>query len=250
MKSAPAPLARGPGDRRGLSARVLIDFDGTIATVDTTDALLERFALPEWQAIEDDWKLGKIGSRECMSGQVDLIRAEPVELDAFIATLAIDPGVAGFVAACQSFGFDTSVVSDGLDRTVKAVLQINGIELPVQANALVHRGGDRWQLNFPFARENCKPLSGNCKCQFTSAASDVLTVVVGDGRSDFCVAEQADFVLATKGLVKHAQFKGIAHRAFTSFEEATRELEAWWSYTAACAPQDTATAKGWVKSWA
>ncbi|MFM2422649.1 MAG: hypothetical protein RL291_1179 [Pseudomonadota bacterium] len=212
-------------------ARVLIDFDGTIAAVDTTDALLERFALPEWHAIEDAWKAGEIGSRECMARQIDLIRAEPAELDAFIATLAIDQGVKSFLAAGNRFGFEMQVVSDGLDRTVNKVLEANDIDLPVKANALQHMGGDRWRLAFPHARENCTPLSGNCKCQFAAETKDMLTIVVGDGRSDFCVAERADLVFATKGLVKHAHAKGLAHFAFTSFDEATKLLEAWWRQT-------------------
>jgi 2-hydroxy-3-keto-5-methylthiopentenyl-1-phosphate phosphatase len=228
MKSGTSSSVAGRPPHGLPRANVLIDFDGTIATVDTTDALLERFALPEWHAIEDEWKAGRIGSRECMARQVDLIRAEPAELDRFIAGLAIDPGIRAFVSACHRFGFETMVVSDGLDRTVKKVLAHNDVNLPVKANALIHTGGDRWRLGFPHARDNCTPLSGNCKCQFQASESNVLTIVVGDGRSDFCVAEQADFVFATKGLVKHAEAKGLAHFAFTSFDEATVLLETWW----------------------
>ena len=30
----------------------IVDFDGTIAPTDTVDALLEKFAAPEWRRIE------------------------------------------------------------------------------------------------------------------------------------------------------------------------------------------------------
>jgi 2-hydroxy-3-keto-5-methylthiopentenyl-1-phosphate phosphatase len=67
-----------------VKCRVLVDFDGTIAPTDTTDLLLERFAEPEWHSIEDDWKAGRIGSRECLVRQIDLVRATPTEMDSFM----------------------------------------------------------------------------------------------------------------------------------------------------------------------
>jgi 2-hydroxy-3-keto-5-methylthiopentenyl-1-phosphate phosphatase len=213
--------------RPHVPCHVLVDFDGTIAAVDTTDALLERFALPEWQEIEAEWKAGAIGSRECMVRQVDLIRATPEAMDAFIATLKIDPDVPAFVELCRLRGLEVSVVSDGLDRTVNTVLQANGIKAVTRANALQHRGGDRWKLAFPHAREDCKALSGNCKCATPDRVATSLRVVVGDGRSDFCVSEQADFVLAKDKLVAHARAKHLPHVSFTTFADASRKLSAW-----------------------
>lgn len=206
---------------------VLVDFDGTIATVDTTDALLERFALPEWQDIEDEWKAGRIGSRECMVRQVDLIRATPAEMDAFIDSLEIDPGVPAFVADARARGLEISVVSDGLDRTVNAVLARSGVDVAIRANHLEHLGGDRWRLSFPNAKTDCKALSGNCKCATPNVAAVALRVVVGDGRSDFCVAEQADFVLAKSKLVEHARVRKLPYATFTSFAEAKLLLATW-----------------------
>ena len=71
---------------------VFVDFDGTIAPQDTTDLILERFADPAWRDIEEEWRAGRIGSRECMVRQIDLIRAIEEELDAFINEIEIDPG--------------------------------------------------------------------------------------------------------------------------------------------------------------
>src|SRR5262245_41860890 len=87
-----------------VKCRVLLDFDGTISKVDTTDLLLEKFAAPAWHDIEDDWKAGRIGSRECMVRQIDLVRASPAEMDAFIATVEIDPGFAGFARTYRQLG--------------------------------------------------------------------------------------------------------------------------------------------------
>ena len=209
--------------------QVLVDFDGTIATLDTTDALLERFAEPAWQTIEDDWKAGQIGSRECMIRQVDLIRASPAEMDAFVAGIAIDPDFAAFVQVCRDRSIAITVVSDGLDRTVDAVLQRHGLELPYKANRLEWLGGDRWRLTFPHARSDCRALSGNCKCQFADLAAGSLRIMIGDGRSDFCVSERVDFVLAKSALLRHAKSRNLPHAAFTDFHEAAQLLLQWVS---------------------
>jgi 2,3-diketo-5-methylthio-1-phosphopentane phosphatase len=206
---------------------VFVDFDGTIAPVDTTDLLLERFAAPAWRDIEDDWKSGRIGSRECLVRQIDLVRASQAQMDAFIAGIEIDRGFAHFASLCRRLGHSVTVVSDGLDRTVKAVLERHDLELPYYANRLQWRGGDRWRLTFPHARSDCQALSGNCKCHFTEGAPQELRIVVGDGRSDFCVAGRADLVLAKGALLEHSRAADLPHLAFADFDAASLLLAGW-----------------------
>lgn len=212
---------------RRLKCRVLVDFDGTIAKVDTTDLLLERFAEPGWLAIEDEWKAGRIGSRECMIRQIDLVKATPSQYDDFVSSIEIDPGFSDFVAACTERELEVVVVSDGLDRTVGTILKRTGFDLPFRANRLQTVGADRWRLTFPYARGDCQVLSGNCKCQFADAVRGSVRVVVGDGRSDFCVAGRADLVLAKGALADRCRDSGLPHFAFTKFDEATDAFVRW-----------------------
>jgi 2,3-diketo-5-methylthio-1-phosphopentane phosphatase len=210
-----------------MSCHVFVDFDGTIATVDTTDLLLERFAEPSWRRVEEDWTNGRIGSRECMARQIDLVRATPADIDRFIGEIEIDPGFARFAKLCRELGFGLTVVSDGLDYTVEQVLARAGLDLPIRANRFEWLGGDRWRLGFPHARESCSALSGNCKCQFADAVLGAARIVVGDGRSDFCISERADFVLAKGSLLEHCRRISAPHFAFTDFHDATNRLIAW-----------------------
>ncbi|MFZ1102098.1 MAG: MtnX-like HAD-IB family phosphatase [Hyphomicrobiaceae bacterium] len=210
-----------------VKCRVLLDFDGTISEADTTDLLLERFADPAWHGIEEDWKAGRIGSRECMVRQIDLVRATPAEMDAFIGTVRIDRGFRGFVRRLGQLGHRLIVVSDGLDRTIRTVLDRADINLPYFANHLQWRGGDRWRLTFPHAKGTCATLSGNCKCSFTEGRPRLLNIMVGDGRSDFCVAGRADLVLAKGPLLSHCRANDLPHYAFDTFEEATALLARW-----------------------
>ena len=216
-----------------MNHHVFVDFDGTIAPVDTTDLLLERFADPAWHRIEEDWKAGRIGSRECLVRQIDLVRASPEELDDFVSRIDIDPGFDAFLALCRRYDFDVTVVSDGLDRTVGNVLARHGHGLPFRANQLSYLGDHRWRLSFPHSRSDCRALSGNCKCQFAEAAVGHVRIVVGDGRSDFCVSERADLVLAKGSLARHCRTNDLPHFEITCFDEATARLATWLAEQAA-----------------
>jgi 2,3-diketo-5-methylthio-1-phosphopentane phosphatase len=206
---------------------VFVDFDGTIVPADATDQLLTRFADPSWLEIEADWKEGRIGSRECMARQVDLIRATPNDYDAFVAGVALDPAFPEFVEICRTNGIAVTVVSDGLDRTIAAVLGKARLDVPYYANRLEYLGASRWRLGFPHGRNTCRTLSGNCKCQFPDAAREAVHVMIGDGRSDFCIAGRVDIVLAKGALAAHCREKGLSHHPIEDFRDAVALFSSW-----------------------
>jgi 2-hydroxy-3-keto-5-methylthiopentenyl-1-phosphate phosphatase len=210
-----------------LKCHVFIDFDGTIVPRDATDFLLERFASPAWRDVEEDWCAGRIGSRECMTRQVALLRATPRRLEAAIAELAIDRGFASFVRQCRHRGIGMTILSDGFDIVIDQVLRTAGLMLPFFANRLVAVGPDRWRVSFPSARSDCRVLAGNCKCAFTEAYATLLKVVIGDGRSDHCVAQRADVVFAKAELLALCRTSSTPHFAFADFYEVGGQLAAW-----------------------
>jgi 2,3-diketo-5-methylthio-1-phosphopentane phosphatase len=207
---------------------VYVDFDGTIAPSDPTDTLFERFCDPSWREIEAEWQQGKRTARECMAQQVDLVRASPQVLDEWLSTVRIDPEFVGFADLCRRWGLQVVVVSDGMDRVVGRILAAAGIKLPYFANQLVWLGGDRWKLEFPYARAGCDIALGNCKCNHRpSSAHRGLDIVVGDGRSDFCIAERAQLVLAKGQLAAHCRAKDLPHWPIDNFADATLFLSSW-----------------------
>lgn len=206
--------------------QAIVDFDGTITRRDTTDQILERFASAEWQEVEEDWLAGRIGSSECMRRQVELLRVSPDDLDAFIDGIEIDWSFLSFVRLCARYGVPVTIVSDGLDLTIKQVLKRVGLgHLPIVANHLEHAGGDRWVLSSPHAAASGDCTSGTCKCAVASSLHRPLTLLVGDGKSDHCVAGQADRVFAKAGLVTYCRANDLPHQAFTDFSEAVSLLE-------------------------
>jgi len=213
--------------RTRVKCHVFVDFDGTIAPCDATDMLFERFADPSWRDVEEDWQAGRIGSRECMTRQVSLLRATPQALIAAAAQVGVDRGFPAFVRACARNGFGMTVVSDGFDIVIDTVLSNAGLRVPFHANRLEPVGGDRWRVSFPSARSDCRALAGNCKCSFTEAHSSAVKVVVGDGRSDFCIAGRADLVFAKGKLLELCRTEGATHVPFEDFFDVTAKLDAW-----------------------
>jgi len=195
------------------------DFDGTITTEDATDILLEAFADPAWTEIERDWRAGLIGSSVCMERQVALMRASRSALDALIDTIPVDPAFSAFARWCRDEGIELTVVSDGLDYVICRVLARLGVaDLPVIANHLVFLSSDRMAMTSPFAARNCE--AGTCKCKAIERCPPAgLTLLIGDGRSDFCGAGAAHMVIAKDSLLKHCRGQGFAHYAFSDFRD-------------------------------
>ena len=207
---------------------VYVDFDGTIAPSDPTDTVFERFCDPSWRTIEREWQEGRRTARDCMAQQVDLLRATPEAIAALLRSIKIDPAFPGFVALCRRWDLNVVVLSDGLDLLVGDVLRAAGLNLPFFANRLRWLGGDRWKLDFPFALSGCAASLGNCKCSHRAPpAREALSVVVGDGRSDFCIAERSHLVLAKGQLAAHCRFRKLPHQPVQDFAEATVCLGRW-----------------------
>ncbi len=206
---------------------ILCDFDGTIAVEDVIDSLLGRYGRPGWEALERDWRAGRIGSRACMSGQVALLDLCRDELDEHLSHLWIDHAFPDFVARARELGVPIRVVSDGLDYAIHTILGRYGLgDLPLAANKLAPANlPQRWQLSSPHQAEGC--ASGTCKCACVARAraeGAQRTLLIGDGASDFCAADHVDFVFAKHRLIEHCRAVGIAYMPITGFEDALELL--------------------------
>lgn len=207
----------------------VVDFDGTLSLRDSVDALLERFAPAAWHAIETEWVEGRITARECMRRQVDLIEGEEEHLERFFQRIQLDPAFPDFLEQVRPFA-RVAIVSDGLGRAIHTALKQFGLhDFPVFANRLVHEAG-RWSLDFAYASATCLVGSGVCKC----AVADGLRVdarepviLIGDGRSDQCIAGRADYVFAKDSLARFCEREGISFTEFASFQDINQSVAAW-----------------------
>jgi len=151
------------------------------------------------------------------------MRATPEEIDSLVDEIEVDPGFRDFMKICEKLGVAVTIVSDGFQRNIVRVLDRVKITCAFKASALVYLGNKRWRLDSPFALDACESAGNTCKCA-VGREFDGPTIIVGDGMSDFCAAEKADFVLAKGKLAKKCQAERIPHAKIKNLSDAVKLL--------------------------
>ncbi len=209
-----------------MRSAIFCDFDGTITQLDTTDIVLEAFAASAYRDWERLWEQGLVTGRECMERQARLINACPEMLELACRHVSIDDGIYELENACLKAGCPLTIVSDGIDFLMEAVLKPRGLaHIPHYSNALAWDTKDRPFLRFPFRSADCRGGCGVCKCKLLGAAQrEAPTVYIGDGLSDSCVVHRADRVFAQNRLRDYCLANGVSHEPFASLSEVARVL--------------------------
>ena len=229
---------------------ISLDFDGTVTDRDITDAIIQEFAAPEWEEAERLWEAGSIGSRECLSVQMSLIDAPLRRVLAHADKFSLAPGFTGLVDFFRKHEVPFCIISDGFLVVIERLLANAGLKgIPVYANTLAEENG-RLKASFPYSRAQCS--SGTCKCRVAGKLSRGLPVIhIGDGRSDFCVAEKAAYVFSKGKLTGHCKASGLAHTAFEHFRTVEEGLAILLAHTppAEGAEIHHAYHERWQESW-
>jgi 2-hydroxy-3-keto-5-methylthiopentenyl-1-phosphate phosphatase len=101
--------------------------------------------------------------------------------------------------------------------------------MPIYANKL-HFKPNGVSISYPFRNENCKAGNGVCKCQIAEQLSADVggpVVLVGDGKSDYCLAKHADIVFAKGKLITYCEQENIPFRRFQTFSEVLGVVKQW-----------------------
>jgi 2,3-diketo-5-methylthio-1-phosphopentane phosphatase len=214
---------------------LFLDFDGTISERDAIDAILEEFADERWIGVEEEWRSGRIGSRECLARQIEFVRAAPRKLDALIESIKIDEGFGTLLEACARLDVSANIISDGFDYCIRRILA--GVSEPhakkllrgvrVYSSHLAHAGGGRWQAEFPYFPRACTHGCATCKPTVMNRLNprEAMSVFVGDGLSDRYAAQEADLIFAKKSLSRFCREQGIAYTVYESLNDVAMRLE-------------------------
>jgi 2-hydroxy-3-keto-5-methylthiopentenyl-1-phosphate phosphatase len=207
----------------------IVDFDGTISVKDTIDAMLEKFADPSWEDIEQEWLDGHITAVECMSKQIGMVRADNVALESFFRGIQLDASFLPFYKHVSQFA-KVVIASDGLDHAIKVSTRNAGWpEIPIYSNHLNFEP-EGIKMTFPLRKADCTGGNGMCKCAVAknlSADAGGPIVLIGDGKSDACIAHMADIVFAKGSLIKHCEKNGIKHHKFQTFADVLAMIKKW-----------------------
>lgn len=200
---------------------VFFDFDNTITTCDVFDDMLARFSEDErWIALEKKWKEGKIGSQECLEGQIKGMRLTKNTLDRYLDNIKLDPYFKRLIKFLDAKRIKKIILSDNFDYILNRILGRHAIKkLKVYSNKLQFTK-NRLIPFFPFESKNCK-VCAHCKTKnlLANVNKDSIIVYIGDGHSDACPAEYADIVFAKKDLLKHYTNKRSHCLPYNSLKE-------------------------------
>lgn len=219
--AAPPPPLR-PGD---LPIAILVDYDGTIARTDVSDALMAEFVTEEWEARAAEYDAGLAGSRRLMEWEVPLISAPPDRLRALAASQPHDLGFVDLVERARGAGIPVEVVSDGFGFFIPAALAALGVgDVPVTTARTTFPPGEPPRIEFPNGHPRCF-VCGTCKRARVLAhqAAGRAVVFIGDGESDRYAAGYSDLVFAKHSLLGLCVSNGWPFRRWAEFTE----IDAW-----------------------
>jgi len=220
---------------------ILVDYDGTIARTDVSDALMAAFVNAEWEAHVADYDAGRVGSRRLMAWEVAQIDADPASLLAKAADQPHDQTFRPFAERALAAGIPVEVVSDGFGFFIEPAMRALGLgQIPVvTAETTLRRGGAT--ISFPNGDPDCH-VCGTCKRNRVLAhqAAGRAVVFIGDGESDRYAAGYADVVFAKHSLVRLCVEYGWPFERWTEFSE----IHAWLDRRLASFAADPAALSG------
>ena len=196
--------------------RIVIDWDGTVTTVDGLHLVLLEFG-DEGIYDEAESRLGRdLTLNEVIAFEFAGVTAPLGEVVDWVReNVRLRAGFGEFARAHRPL-----VVSSGFHELIEPVLEREGLELEVHANRFDPRP-DGWRVRFrsdqtcPVCGEPCKRASVNGIGTFAYA---------GDGVSDRCIALAASRVFARDGLAAYLRAQGVAFERFDDFHDISRAL--------------------------
>lgn len=205
---------------RDVPLAVFCDFDGTFSVQDVGATLAQRFAPERRPAQWDRYLRGEITPWEYNLEILDGLPVGVPQLEAFLATVDLDPGAAELVDWCEGRGVPFRILSDGFDWNLNRLQSLHGVRFAYTANALRVEGG-RWRIRAG------SPDTGACGCGTGICKGGVMRawratrpgarlVHIGNGRvSDTCGALEADLAFAKDSLAEELAGRG---EPFVRFE--------------------------------
>lgn len=204
---------------------IVSDFDGTITKKDTLyHFFIENAPFEDVHRIGSKWERQEISSQECLIKEFQLVKNLSEKLvNDFISTVEIDEGFLNFNEQRIKNNIDFVIVSDGLDYFIKKVLaKHNLFDTKIITNHAEFRNNE-FKIEFPNEHGECVFGAGTCKCQAIKELRKNYDKIyyIGDGVSDFCVANKADKVFAKGKLYQYCTQNSINCTKYNNFYDLT-----------------------------
>lgn len=217
--------------RAGTKVRRIIlfcDFDGTAAVNDVGDLFFQTLAgYDVWQRQVDEYREGRITSREYLERMCEATRFDPERFEALIRDQRVDPYFPECVRYCRERGYPVVVLSDGLDVYIRRVLEQNGLtDVEFYSNRMIRVDTRAVRAEMPYWQHSCGDCA-NCKGYHIRRLRQEgdFAVFVGDGISDRCGVKEADLVLAKGVLREWCREHGYDFIPVEDFADVLRQIQ-------------------------
>jgi 2-hydroxy-3-keto-5-methylthiopentenyl-1-phosphate phosphatase len=205
---------------------VLSDFDDTAAEQNVAELLLQRFGDTTWTDVRDKFRKEELNLKEYQEIVFRHIDADIDTMQNYVKEKAnLRPHFGELVAHCASNNIPLAIVSQGLDFYIEALLKSEGYDsIPVYAvNTSFDSSGITYHYN-----HTCpgKESQGNSKSLIVNnyQGKGYKVYYMGDGRSDFEAAKEADVVFAHSILAEECDKQGISYIRFNDFGDVLKRL--------------------------
>lgn len=207
---------------------LVLDFDGTVTDKDIGDEVCDRFAPPEWKAIDDAWVRNELSLPEAQRRMWALARASREEAVAYAREVGHRrSGLGALLDEVARRGGEAWLASGGFDFYVEALLGDEAARFTRRYYNSTRFEAGRIEVGFPHEALACAKCAV-CKGKVCDLARTVAprVVFVGDGSSDRCAVGRADRLFAVEGgiLDRHCATHGAAVTRFRTLTEVADAL--------------------------
>ena len=205
---------------------VLSDFDDTAAHQNVAELLLNKFGDPTWTTIRDNFRKGNLTLKDYQEIVFRNITTDILTMQKHVQENAsLRPYFGELAEYCCVNDYPMAIVSQGLDFYIQALLDCEGYgSIPVFAvNTSIN--GNAIAYQYDYVRPGKESL-GNSKGFIVNEYQKKGHIVyyIGDGRSDFEAAVEADIVFAHSVLAEECERQNIPFIPFTDFGDVLTAL--------------------------
>ncbi|MFW6334897.1 MAG: HAD-IB family phosphatase [Desulfosalsimonas sp.] len=200
---------------------VFCDFDGTITARESLEAVLTKFVPGRWQDMKQQLISGEVSLRTGVRRMIESISSDRYsEVMEFVRQIPLRPGLEEFLDFLGTRGIPFVIVSGGLRAMVEAGLGSLIEKVHAVFAADVKTGG-------PYLRVVSEYEAGDelvAKAGIIRGFDAEPRIVIGDGMTDFNMAETADLVFARDSLADYLEKTGISYIKWDDFFRIRHEL--------------------------
>jgi 2,3-diketo-5-methylthio-1-phosphopentane phosphatase len=216
--------------------KIFCDFDGTVTQNDVWVNSLGKFIKDKetFQKVCYEFDNAFISARECIRQELNLV--EDFNFDKFneeVDNEKLDIYFGKFISYCNENSYDIFLISEGLDYYINRILKREGLEqMKLFCNKMTWFTGKYGKIKlsceFPYSDEVCSYCGMSKRNILISNTNDYdneISVLIGDGTSDFCVASYADMVFAKRKLASYCWKHNITYFEYNNFNDIIHKIE-------------------------